>query len=113
MSELRVRDLTAKDLRIVLPVLARCRADVETFWQMLASGRVEAGGVVALLSLIERVPELWGWFADLAGMTPEELDAQPPEVLLDIIDQLRRQPGAASFFGRLSRMLNISVVVTR
>lgn len=111
MSEIHVRELKAKDLRLLLPVLARCRGDVESVWQMVQRGQIEAGGIAAVLALFERVPDLWPWLADLAGMTPEQLDQQPPDVLVEIVDQLRQQPGAASFFRRLSSLLSISVEV--
>lgn len=82
-------------------------------WKMLEAGQAGAAGLSALLSLLERVPDLWPWLADVAGMSEAELDQQPLEALIEILDQLRKQPGASSFFRRLSTMLNISVEVTR
>lgn len=106
-----VRPLTMRDVFTLAPILASCRSEVQALAASLASGTQWETGLLGLLAVLERLPQLRAWFADLVGMTPEAFDEQPPDVLIDILRQLRERPEAGRFFSRLSEILTVSVAV--
>ncbi|MFW6278481.1 MAG: hypothetical protein ACOC1T_03670 [Halorhodospira sp.] len=104
---IEIRKLKASDVWQVAPVVAD---ELQLIQQLYREQRTENEiGMAILHRLVERhLDRLRSWLADLAGMTPEELDEQSLDAPFEIIDQLRKSEDLPRFFERVRRVVGSS-----
>jgi len=104
MAEIKIRNLRAADVWQVAPVVAD---ELQMIQQLQREQRGEQEvGMAMIHRLVEKhLDRLRGWLADLAGMTPEELDEQSVDAPFEIIEQLQASEELPRFFERVRRVV--------
>jgi len=108
--EITIRELKAKDLKTVAKMLGKLRGQARLdILNLLKNGGVktreemlEAGFSIIQTVGSELADDLMAWFADLAGLTPEQFDEAPISAPIQVVRQLARTEGIRDFFDRAS-----------
>jgi len=119
--ELKIRKLVRKDRRI-LSAMIRKLADKVGDNRLLsiissdakaegpsedAGGKTIQIGIEIVKMLIDTLEsDISAWFADLCGVTVEELDNSEFDIEIKIIEHLKQAPEIADFFSGASRLFN-------
>jgi hypothetical protein len=97
-----IRDLLVPDVFTVGRIIAKAGKDARS---QLSSTKEPAEALFAMLSgVMGAEDDVSAWLADMAGMTVEELKAQPATAILDIVEGISEKPGARDFFARASAL---------
>lgn len=104
----KVRRLTAGDLFTVMRIAGTCVAEVRAVLGDLREGRVDAQAFgfafsAALLRCAES--DIKPLLADLAGMDAAQLDREPIDAPLAIIESVMAQEDLLPFFERVRKLI--------
>ena len=106
------RDLNAGDVRRVAALLTQEMDRLMDLGQRVKAGKEEgdtvdpqaaeqAGREVIQVLLTEYLDTLWEWVADLSGMSTDELDKQPMEYPVGVLEELVATQDVAGFIERV------------
>jgi hypothetical protein len=111
VPEIKIRDLTTKDIFTVAKILGKVTKGARGEMLMLISGKskdispANLGLTLFQVLFTDAEDDIKDWLADLAGMKIEELDKASPTALLDIVDQLIVNDGIKDFLSRASLLV--------
>lgn len=97
-----VRSLQASDVRVVARVLG---PQIKNLPADAKSDPGEIGRSLISKVLSDNMDDLWAWLADMAGMSPDQLDEQPLETPLLIIEKVMEDEHIGPFGERLRKLL--------
>jgi hypothetical protein len=103
---MQVRNLKAKDVRLIVGVLGK---ELPRLIDELKPAEGEAkeehaqriGREMVALLLERHIDSLWEWIADLGGMTPEELGEADAHIPVKIVEEVIAGQSAMDFFGHV------------
>ena len=105
-----VRPLSVTDVFTVARMLSKvtkgARAEIAESIKAEKPNPTELGMVLFQSMFIETEKDLKTWLADLIGKTEEEFLVMPAATVIDIIEALMKQEGAADFFARVSQLVS-------
>ena len=88
-----IRELKGKDLRVLSPIVARILKDVD----FQGMDREEAGRKILSMIFEKELDNVWGWIADIAQISTDELDNLPLPDVFDIVKSVYEK-NKGSFF---------------
>ncbi len=101
-----VRPLTTLDLFKVAGMLGKCGDDLKPIIGEITNDQA-LGFMFVSAGLKYAQKDLREWFADVAGMTVEQLDKQPAVFLIDILEALAAQEDLPGFFERARTLARV------
>lgn len=106
MSEIKVRELTAKDLKTLVKMLGKLKPASKMAITAAMTGKKSAMDTgVEIFSAVaaDLTEEIYAWLADLVGLKVEELDKQPFSYPVEIVKALIKQGSFGDFLGRAGK----------
>jgi len=107
---MEIRNLTVDDVFTVAPIFVKVTRGAQVQLLTALTGKkvnaMQVGMAVIQGLLMEAEGDVKAWFADLAGMPPDEFKAQPAGMVLDLIETLAKKDDLMDFFERVSRLVS-------
>lgn len=104
MTEVKIRDLKAKDCRRMAQILAKS-VPYDAASKLLSKGKdVDAGkvGYDIIVGLVNQgSDDVWAFIADVAGISTDELDEKPVDYPIQVVKAIVAS-GAFDFFRKAS-----------
>ena len=107
-----IRNLQVQDVFTTARILAKVAKGSRMQIAGILAGRkadpMEAGMLVLGALFTEAEDDVKSLLADLSGRSPDEFAQAPAAELLDVVEQVLMQPDIRDFFGRVSRLVNLT-----
>ncbi len=100
-----IRELKAQDMKTLARMLGKISPESLKNLSAAVKGKAEPleVGLAAMELLAQSTDDIYAWLADLAGMTPEQLDEQSFSAPVEIIKEVFRRGDFKDFFARISQ----------
>lgn len=100
-----IRELKARDMKTLAKLLGKVNPENFKSISTAVKGKAEPMevGLAALEILAKSTDDIYAWLADLAGMTPEQLDEQGFGAPVEIVKELFQRGDFKDFFVRISQ----------
>lgn len=108
---IKIRPLTNRDLKTLAKMISKIASKFKP--QILSAIKKREKSDTLTFDIVELFQclvddlsdELFAWFADLIGKSPEEFDQMSPSTTVDIIEALIKQEDFRDFLARVSRLI--------
>jgi len=100
IMEIAVRPLKTKDIKTLAAIIGKLnQEEVKAITGKIKekADRLELGLAIIRLVSDDVAGSVFGWLADMAGMTPEEFDNTEPHVLKEVVSKVVEQAGFRDF----------------
>ncbi len=104
-TEIEVRDLKAKDLRMMLKLFSKLSPQAKNGLATLLEGASKSGepdllalGTSMFQILSELTDDLYSWLSEMSGINVGDLDEMPIGTPIQILKQILSKPEVKDFF---------------